>query len=196
MVISRRKFVSTMLSTAVGAGTVLGAWPGAVSAAGQRGIVGSNAPPLQLDYWIGADGKRTHFDSSQWQGKWVYMKFFQNWCPGCHKYGFPALKKVSAAFADDERVMVMAVQTVFEGFSTNVEQSVRELQLRYELPILMGHDAGDPQQDRIPKTMRDYRSAGTPWVVIIDTAGQVVYNDYHINPEKFIAYLNAQISAT
>ena len=58
----------------------------------------------------------------------------------------------------------------------------------------MGHDPGDPQADRIPKTMRDYRSGGTPWVVIINPGGQVIYNDFHINADKFITYLNSELN--
>ena len=40
--------------------------------------------------------------------------------------------------------------------------------------------------------MRRYRTGGTPWIVVIDPQGLVVYNDYHINADKFIEYLQSQ----
>ena len=29
--------------------------------------------------------------------------------------------------------------------------------------------------------MREYRTGGTPWVIVIDKQGKVVFNDYHID---------------
>lgn len=130
---------------------------------------------------------------SELKGRWVYLKCFQNWCPGCHEHGFPALKKVADAFVDDDRVKVLGVQTVFEGFGANTQASVRKLQKRYELPIKMGHDAGDPNGNHLPKTMRSYRTGGTPWVVIINPSGTVIYNDFHIDVDKFIPLLKTEL---
>ncbi|OMH32218.1 hypothetical protein BGP75_16005 [Motiliproteus sp. MSK22-1] len=171
-------------------------WAGSLkaSAAGRHGIEGQQAPPLNLDYWIDGDGKRTRFDIKSTEGKWVYLKCFQNWCPGCHKYGFPALQRVQQAFGSDDRVSILAVQTVFEGFAINSKSSLRELQLRYQLPVLMGHDAGDPNGDHFPQTMKNYRTGGTPWVVIIDPSGKVVFNEFHINADGFIEYLQGVLS--
>ena len=75
----------------------------------------------------------------------------------------------------------MGVQTVFEGYSTNTEDKLRENQLKYELKIPMAHAPGNPQTDEIPAIMRDYRSGGTPWTVIIDRSGKVVYNNFHLD---------------
>ncbi len=158
------------------------------------GIEGQKAPSLELDYWIDGKGKRTRFDMRSLDGKWVFLKCFQNWCPGCHQYGFPALQAVHKAFGDDDRVAIMAVQTVFEGFAINSKASVRELQLRYQLPILMGHDAGDADGDHFPMTMKSYRTGGTPWIVVIDPAGTVVFNDYHIDADRFVAYLQGELA--
>ena len=161
---------------------------------GRYGIKGRAAPPLHVDYWIDASGQPAEFNQQRLEGKWVYLKCFQNWCPGCHEYGFPALKKVADEFHDDDRVEVLAVQTVVEGFDSNTRESVRKLQLRYELPIKMGHDPGDPEMDTHPRTMRDYRTGGTPWVVIIDPSGAVVFNHFYIDPDKFIPYLRSVLA--
>ena len=44
--------------------------------------------------------------------------------------------------------------------------AVRELQLRYELAIPMGHDPGTPDGERFPSTMLNYRTGGTPWTIV------------------------------
>ena len=190
---NRRGFLKLLAAQLPVAGAL---WAGSLkaTAAGRHGIEGQQAPELNLDYWIDEHGKRTQFDMKSTQGKWVFLKCFQNWCPGCHKYGFPALQKVHQAFGADDRVAIMAVQTVFEGFAINSKTSLRELQLRYQLPVLMGHDAGDPNGDHFPQTMKNYRTAGTPWIVIIDPRGKVVFNEFHINAEGFIDYLKGVLT--
>ncbi len=182
-----------VLARAVGltAASALGL-PAAFAQGSNYGIQGRQAPELEVDWWIDRDGKPTSFTLAGARGKWIYLKCFQNWCPGCHKYGFPALKKVADAFENDDRVVAVGVQTVFEGFGTNTRDSVRELQLRYALPITMGHDPGD--HDRRPSTMRLYRTGGTPWVIIISPKGQVVFNHFHVAPEKSIPFLKKQIA--
>jgi peroxiredoxin len=75
----------------------------------------------------------------------------------------------------------VGIQTVFEGYSTNTKDKLRKNQLKYELKIPMAHAAGNPQTHEIPAIMRNYRSGGTPWTVIIDPSGRVVYNNFHID---------------
>ena len=142
------------------------------------GIKGEQAPEIELDYWIDKDGKPTTFSVLENRGKWVFLKCFQNWCPGCHASGFPALKAFSDAFWDHPDVAIAGIQTVFEGFGSNAKSHVRKLQLQYDLPITMGHDAGDPQGDRFPKTVRNYFTGGTPWLILIEPGGMVVLHNY------------------
>lgn len=179
-------------SAALAAGAALA--PLARAETEKYGILGRAAPEIDSSFWIDRDGRASNFSIAAARGKWVYLKCFQSWCPGCHKYGFPALKKVADRFEDDTRFTAVGVQTVFEGFGINTQDKVREIQLQYQLPITMGHDAGDPQGDHQPRTMRRYRSGGTPWVVIIDPEGRVVFNDFHIDPERFIAFLDTQFT--
>ena len=192
--IRRRQFLGT---TAGGMAVMslggLGLAAGGSVHAGQFGILDQVAPELRVDYWLDRNGAPTTFSIGESRGKWIYLKCFQNWCPGCHKYGFPTLKKVADAFDDDDRVSVAAVQTVFEGFASNTREAVRELQLRYELPIPMGHDPGTPDGERLPTTMLNYRTGGTPWVIIIEPGGRVAYNDYHINADRFIELLKNEL---
>lgn len=158
------------------------------------GIVGVQAPEITLDYWIDADGKATSYSIEAQRGKWVMLKCFQDWCPGCHSSGFPTLQRFSEVFAEHPQVSIVAIQTVFEGFASNTLADVRKLQLRYELPITMGHDPGDAKGDHAPQTMRKYRTGGTPWIVIIAPDGRVVFNDYHVQVERLIEYLQQQLT--
>lgn len=158
------------------------------------GIRNFNAPEIVLDYWIDANGKPTSFSVNEQQGKWLFMKFFQNWCPGCHKSGFPTLKKFVDTFHDHPDVVSIAVQTVFEGFDVNSQKAVRELQLRYDLPITMGHDVGTDLTGNHPLSMINYRTGGTPWLILVAPDGYVVYNDFHVDADGLIEYVKQQVA--
>ncbi len=181
---SRRRFLWAGITGLAGLSGLQAAHPGS-----KFGILDKPAPELTVSYWIDRDGQPTTFALASARGKWVFLKCFQNWCPGCHSHGFPTLKKVADALADNQRVVIAGIQTVFEGFASNTQHAVRALQLRYELPIIMGHDPGDPKGEHRPSTMRTYRTGGTPWMILIDPQGFVVFNDFYANPDRLIAFL-------
>lgn len=158
----------------------------------QYGIRGRTAPELELDGWIDGNGRdRTPLRFSELRGKIIYMYFFQAWCPGCQSHGFPTIKALTERFGDNPNVVFVAIQTVFEGFHINTPGKLRESQRKYGLRIPMAHDAGNPATNRIPATMRNYRSGGTPWTVIIDHHGTVIYNQFHIEVEQATALIQA-----
>ena len=103
--------------------------------------------------------------------------------------GFPTLQKLTKAFEGDDQVKFIAIQTVFEGHRTNTKDKLRRNQLKYDLKIPMAHAAGDPVSHTIPDIMIKYRSGGTPWTVIIDPAGKVVFNDFHIDVSKAVSLM-------
>lgn len=183
--VSRRRFLG-----AVAGASALTLGGAARASGGKYGIVGRTAPELEIDYWIDARGESTRFDLASNEGRWVFLKCFQSWCPGCHSHGFPALKKIADAFRDNPKVAVAGIQTTFEGFFTNTVDKLREIQLQYDLPIPMGHDPGNPGSDHRPSTMRHYRTGGTPWMILIDPGGTVIYNDFSINSDRLIEVLN------
>lgn len=154
------------------------------------GIKGRLAPELQIGYWIDRNGESTSFRLADHSGKWVFLKCWQSWCPGCHSHGFPALKIIADGLADNSRVAIAGIQTVFEGHYTNSVDKLREIQLRYDLQIPMGHDPGAGQGH--PKTMLDYRTGGTPWMILIDPSRRVVFNDFGIDAGKAVEFLRAQ----
>ena len=159
-----------------------------------RGIVGRLAPEIYLDYWIDKDGEPTSFSVTDATGKWVLLKCFQDWCPGCHSSGFPTLKAFSEEFWDHPDVAIAGIQTVFEGHSINTLDDVRKNQLKYDLPIIMGHDPGDPNTHARPQTMEKYRTGGTPWIILIDPEGTVLFNDFHVDRNKLIDFVKQQVS--
>ena len=164
----------------------------ALANASGYGIMGQLAPELQVDYWIDKNGEPADFKLADHDNKWIFLKCFQSWCPGCHSHGFPALKKISDALADSPDIAFAGVQTVFEGHATNTVDKVREIQLQYDLQIPMGHDPGLDHEH--PRTMSDYRTGGTPWMILIDPDRRVIFNDYGIDVEKAIAFLKTQTS--
>jgi len=186
--INRRKFLHSSL---LGFGAMALSSPTISNASSSRyGIVGQPAPALEIDYWIDKDGNSTSFKLSDHKDKWVFLKCFQSWCPGCHSHGLPALKKISDALKDNPKVVFAGIQTVFEGFTTNTVYKVRETQLQYDLQIPMGHDPGSPGIS--PSTMINYRTGGTPWMILINPQHHVVYNEFNINADKTIEFLTSQ----
>ena len=147
---------------------------------GTPGILGQAAPVWDADQWFNLPEGVTALNPADYKGKVIYVYGFQSWCPGCHKHGFPTLKELSTKFKDEKDVEFVAVQTVFEGFSSNTPEKAESMAERYDLEIPIGHSGkeGDPSP-----MMRRYRTGGTPWTVLIDRNGVVRFNDFHISPE-------------
>jgi len=151
------------------------------------GILGQKAPALQVDEWTGADGKK--LDAPRLvdhRGKLIYLYCFQSWCPGCHSSGFPALAKLSDTFKDNENIVFLAVQTVFEGHAVNTAAKIPEIRKKYGLQIPIGHDPGTKASGNVSTVMRSYRTGGTPWTILIDPEGTVIFNHFHIDTDRAI----------
>lgn len=142
-----------------------------------RGISGQQAPAWDVSDWHQLPNDMESLNVNDFEDQVTYLYFFQSWCPGCHKSGFPTLKHLTEKYADDPKVEFVAIQTTFEGYHTNTVEKLREMADRYELEIPFGQSAG---QRGTPEIMQNYRSGGTPWVVIIDKQGVVRFNDFHI----------------
>ena len=183
----RRRFTCLICLTGVallGVGTDAIAQSGSKPARQKPGIVGQAAPSWKTSAWHQLPDGKKRLDVGDYKGKVLYLYFFQSWCPGCHRVGFPTLQKVSKALKDNEKVQFVAIQTTFEGHNVNTAEKLIELAKRYKLTIPFGQSAGSKGT---PEIMRKYRTGGTPWVVIIDTNGRVVFNDFHIDADRAIA---------
>lgn len=148
-----------------------------------------SAKEFMVKHWIDADGNKTEqLKLSDFEGKFKVVYCFQSWCPGCHSRGLPALKKMVDALEDNDAIVFMAIQTVFEGFETNTYDKMLETQKQYELKIPFGHDGGDYDQST-SNIMKNYQTGGTPWFIFIDQYDNVVFADFHLNEDAAIEFL-------
>lgn len=148
------------------------------------------APELRVGYWIDENGKERPPISLKDLGdgyKVIYC--FQHWCPGCHSHGFPSLKYMIENLPPD-KVGFAIVQTVFEGAESNTVERIRETQIKYDLKIPFGHDYVPGGR---PTIMDDYRTGGTPWLIIIDPEGNQVFGDFRINAKEAVGVIKGQI---
>ena len=161
----------------------------------QYGIQGQQAPELNLETWIDGDGERVDpIYLSDYRGKVIYLYFFQDWWPGCQRVGFPTLKQLTETFKNTDQVKFLAVQTVFEGYNFNSQAKLRKNQLKYDVKIPMAHAPGNRQTHEVPSVMKNYRSGGTPWAVIIDKKGEVIFNNFHIELPQAVALIERLMS--
>lgn len=154
---------------------------GIAEAKDRLGIKGQAAPAWDAGHWRNMPDHVRGLNVADYEGKVLYLYFFQSWCPGCHSHGFPTLAALTESYKDDEKVAFVAIQTVFEGFSSNTPKRALESIERHGLTIPVGHSGGKNKRSNI---MADYRTGGTPWTVIIDPKGIVRFNGFHISPDQ------------
>jgi hypothetical protein len=95
-----------------------------------RTIGGSLAPELSVPHWI--DGQcqpSPSFSIAANREKWIYLKYFQDWCPACHSIGFPNLQELKATFPAADKIASAVIQTTFEGHAINTRDTLRKNQL-------------------------------------------------------------------
>lgn len=154
------------------------------------GIINQTAPDLGVTQWVSAAGEPMEsYGLNQMPGPYKAIFCFQDACPGCHLTGFPSFVKLVEAFRGSQLVSFAAVQTVFEDFEANSFDRVAANQLKYALPIPFGHDAGQGVGSVL---MQRYRNGGTPWFIVIDPEGVVIYNHFTIDAEKLTAQLKRE----
>lgn len=143
-----------------------------------QGIVNQRAPDWNVEQWLNVDRTSSLPEITDYRGKVLYLYFFQAWCPGCHRHGFPTLKKMASKYESDESVAFVAIQSVFEGFGSNTFERAGQVALQYDLNFPVGHSGNNGKRSPL---LRSYRSGGTPWTIIVDPEGTVRYNDFHID---------------
>lgn len=150
-----------------------------------NGISSRPAPELRVPHWIDGEGNRSDpIKLADLGAGFKVIYCFQHWCPGCHSRGFPTLKRLVDALSD-KGFGFAVVQTVFEGAEQNTAERLRETQLRYGLTLPFGHDL-PPPGGAYPTIMEDYRTGGTPWFIVIDPKGEVIFNDFSLDADRLI----------
>lgn len=148
-------------------------------------LVGQAAPKWEVDEWHQLPDGVESLDVSDFRGKVLFMYSFQSWCPACHKRGFPALKKLSEQYKDDDGVAFVAFQTVFEdrkeGEPVNTFENLKKLAAKHELSIPFAQSGSKGDRSKI---LTAYKAGGTPWAVIIDKQGVIRYASFFIPPDE------------
>ncbi len=146
-----------------------------------RGIQGEVAPQLGVTEWIQLPEGKEKIELSEFRGKTVIMLFFQHTCTACNKRALPTLQKLLKKFGDSDAIAFLAIQTPFEDFSNNTVAKLEVTAARFDLDIPIGHLAKRPGAHSLNAA---YKTAGTPWWVIVNPEGVVDYNGFYLNPEE------------
>lgn len=157
----------------------------------ETGIVGLAAPPFENVRWINENGdERSPLTLAELGQGFKILYFFQDWCAGCHRHGFPTFVRLAEELRD-KGVGLAAIQTVFEGSEVNTFDRLRENQRRYGLRVPFGHAVADSASvDEVPTIMGAYRSGGTPWFVVIAPDGRVVCDGFLLAADGLIQALS------
>ena len=97
------------------------------------------------------------------------------------------MKQVMEHFKDKEDVAFLAVQTTFEGHSTNTFERGQAVMKKFDLTIPFGQDGDEKTR---PQLMRDYQTRGTPWTIIIDPKGVIRYSTFHIERDAAVEMID------
>lgn len=148
---------------------------------GAYALVGRSARPVDFARWT--EGDRPPISILESRGKVLVLYAFQGWCPGCHRRGFPVTRALEQTYALRPDVEFIYVQSPFEGhFVNDFERAERE-RFNWNIRRPVAQDSVD--KDGRPSLMRAYRSAGTPWHVIIDKGGVIRFNDFTRDTQGF-----------
>lgn len=150
------------------------------------GIEGRKAPPLGVTTWINLPEGKVRLGLPDFAGKVLVLFCFQNTCEASHEREFPGLQQLVKEFEGDEDIAFLAIQTPFERFTDNSELNLRPIAEKFGLDIPFGHLAKTATEYSINVA---YETGGTPWWVVIDKEGVVVFNGHTLDPEVATANL-------
>jgi len=153
----------------------------------KRGETGFEAPAWYAYAWANAkEGKEPSPETTK--GKVVVIHGFQSWCPGCARVGFPVMKQVEDELKDASDVVLVHLQTVFEGPRDNTPERGPKEAAKYGIKAPVGFDArvdGAAQS----LVMERFGTTGTPWTIVIDRKGVVRFNGFTPPDSKTILAL-------
>lgn len=136
----------------------------------------SKAPQWEISEWINSPG----LNIDQLKGKIVVIDFFQLWCPGCNKFTIPLIARWEKKFADETkagRIVFVSIHTVFEGHDYQNPDRLRKYVKRKQIhhPVGIDRHIGG---DRVPATMRRYKTRGTPEIAVVDKNGFIRFQKF------------------
>jgi peroxiredoxin len=109
------------------------------------------------------------------RGKVVVIEAFQMLCPGCVMHGIPLAQTIQRTFPSD-KVTMLGLHTVFEHHQAMTPVSLKAFLHEYRITFPVGVDAAS--ESGMPKTMQTYGMHGTPTLLIIDQAGDLIHHHF------------------
>ncbi|MDO5510961.1 MAG: TlpA disulfide reductase family protein [Weeksellaceae bacterium] len=123
---------------------------------------GTNMPQYQF---LALEG--TNINSQNWQGKYVYIDVWAQWCAPCIKE-LPALKQLSEQYAD-KNIEFVSLSLDLEKDIDKWKEAVQKHQMTW-------------QQARVPQAwdsefVNHFQINGIPRVIILDPMGGIIHAD-------------------
>lgn len=145
--------------------------------------VGAEAPAFAVETLSGED-----FDLADTRGQVVVLDFWATWCPPC-KRSLPALQQIHEAYADDDTVRVLSVNT---DISSARAAGLNNFMARGKLsfPVLL-----DAPNNAVASR---YRVKSIPTLVIIGPSGKVHHVGVGLpanDTQGIVDHLNALIDS-
>jgi len=84
-------------------------------------------------------------------------------------------KRLEDEFKDADDVVFFHIQTVFEGEETNTPENGMRAAKAAGIASPVGYDAR-VDGARLSNIMTQFGTGGTPWTIVIDKKGEVVFN--------------------
>ncbi|MCL6285982.1 redoxin domain-containing protein [Ruegeria sp. 2012CJ41-6] len=126
------------------------------------------APELDVREWFNTD---TPLTLDNLKGRVVVIEAFQMLCPGCVLHGIPLAQSIQRTFSE-EKVAVIGLHTVFEHHTAMTPVSLQAFLYEYRITFPVGVDKQGAGP--LPNTMSRFGMRGTPSLVLLDQAGQIV----------------------
>jgi thiol-disulfide isomerase/thioredoxin len=159
----------------------------------KSGIEGKEAPPLGVTTWIQLPEGKDRLGIPDFKDKVLVILCFQSTCVACEKREFPVLQQLIKEFEGNEGVAFLAIQTPFEDFASNSELQLKPIAQKHNLDIPIGHLAKTKDTYSINVA---YETGGTPWWIVIDREGKVVFNDFTMAPDVAAANITKLIAGS
>ena len=168
------------------------------AAAEKYGILGREAPELDLKTWIDGDGDATApIRLGDYRGSVVYLYFFQVFLPGL----VPRMPQVGVPDTEEDHASLHGQRS---GQMHRHSDGIRRLPFQYagQTPAEPGQVCPENlhgacgRQSRHPPGATDHERLplwGTPWAVVIDPTGRVAYNGFHIEADEAKALIDRLI---
>jgi thiol-disulfide isomerase/thioredoxin len=151
----------------------------------KQGETGFDAPAWFAYAWANVKKDEEPTPEST-KGRVVVLHAFQSWCPGCARRGFPVMKQVEDELKGADDVVLLHVQTVFEGASENTPERGPKEAAKYGIKAPVGYDARvDGARESL--LMERYGTGGTPWTIVIDRKGVVRFNGFTPDSKTLVA---------